>query len=90
MADDDMSGNGNGDRSDPTAPPDKPMEVEIHFVDSLPGGRAVMPVERDGKFAWLAVHGAISPQAAGEMVADLNYIISTGLWRQNWQPPKPE
>ncbi|MGW5736954.1 MULTISPECIES: hypothetical protein [Streptomyces] len=47
----------------------------------------VMPVEREGKFAWLVVRGHISPQAAREMVADLNYIIISGLWRQNW--PKP-
>lgn len=83
MADDDTAGGGDGDRPDP-------MEVEIQFVDSLPGGRAVMPVERDGKFAWLAVRGHISRQAAREMVADLTYIISSGLWLQNWPTPKPE
>ncbi|MGW6210998.1 hypothetical protein [Streptomyces sp. NPDC055109] len=90
MADDDMSADGNGDRPDPMTPPSAPMEVEIHFVDSLPGGRVIMPVEREGKFAWLAVRGHISRQAAREMVADLNYIIKLRLWRQDWEPPKPE
>jgi hypothetical protein len=63
------------------------MEISIEYVDSLPGGRVVMPVERDGAFGWLVVEGHVSRQAGAEMVADLGHIIHTGLWRQNWQPP---
>jgi hypothetical protein len=93
MADDDASTerNRNNEPSpEPAAPPDPQMEVPIELVDSLPGGRVVMPVERNGKFAWLVVHGHISPQARSEMAADLDYIIRSGLWRQNWQPPQTD
>ncbi len=66
------------------------LEIDIQFVDSLPGGRAVMPLERKGKFVWLAVRGHVSPQARDEMTADLTHILRSGLWQQNWQPPRPE
>lgn len=67
---------------------DESFEVDMEFVEALPGGRAVMPVERRGKFVWLVVHGHVSAQASTEMVADLNHIVRSGLWQQNWQPPQ--
>jgi hypothetical protein len=93
MADDDAATerNRNDEPSpEPVTPPDPQMDVHIQFVNSLPGGRAVMPVEEAGKFIWLVVHGHISPQAASEMETDLSHIIRSGLWRQNWQPPQPD
>lgn len=76
--------------NDNNTPDNEPMEIAMEFVDALPGGRAVMPVERKGKFVWLAVKGHVSPQACREMVGDLNHIVRSGLWRQNWQPPQAE
>lgn len=66
-----------------------PLAVDMRFVDELPGGRAVMPVEHEGGFVWLVVKGHVSPQARGEMVDDLNHIVRSGLWRQDWRPPRP-
>jgi len=68
---------------------ESPVEVSLEFVDALPGGRSMMPIEREGKFVWLAVHGEIKPRAAQEMVDDLNYMVRTGLWQQAWHPPQP-
>lgn len=70
--------------------PDELMHIDMEFVDALPGGRAVMAVERKGKFIWLAVQGHVSPQACREMVNDLNHIVRSGLWTQNWQPPQAD
>lgn len=67
---------------------DEEFEVGMEFVESLPGGRAAMPVECKGKFVWLVVNGHVSPQARDEMVTDLNHIVRSGLWQQNWQPPQ--
>ncbi|MET9729750.1 hypothetical protein ABZZ79_03485 [Streptomyces sp. NPDC006458] len=60
----------------------------MEYVDHLPGGRVVMPIEREGHFAWLIVRGHISPQARAEMLGDLRHIVRSGLWEQNWQPPQ--
>ena len=62
--------------------------VDMEYVDSLPGGRAVMAVEAKGCFTWLVVRGHVSQQARDEMVSDLNHIVGKGLWRQDWQPPE--
>ena len=66
------------------------FEVDMEFVDSLPGGKVVIPVERKGKFVWLTVKGHVSPQARQEMIASLNHIVRSGLWTQNWQPPQAD
>ncbi|MFI1723872.1 hypothetical protein [Streptomyces sp. NPDC020489] len=62
--------------------------IEMEYVDHLPGGKVVMPVEREGSFTWLIVHGHLSPQARHEMLQDLRQIVGSGLWTQNWQPPQ--
>ncbi|MET8818519.1 hypothetical protein [Streptomyces rochei] len=64
-------------------------EIEMHFVDSLPGGKVVMPFEKDGALAWVVVRGEISKQAGREMVAHMNHLVRSGLWRQNWRGPQP-
>ncbi|WP_406157674.1 hypothetical protein [Streptomyces canus] len=69
---------------------DHALEVDMEYVEALPGGRAVMPIEREGRFVWLVVEGHVSPQARTEMIKDLNHIIRCGLWVQNWQPPHTE
>jgi hypothetical protein len=63
-------------------------EVDIEFVDRLPGGRVVMPVEQKNRFVWLVVHGHMSPQAREDMVSALQRIVGNRLWEQNWQPPQ--
>ncbi|MGW2379262.1 hypothetical protein [Streptomyces sp. NPDC001658] len=85
MADNDAPAEGEG-----STPDDDSFEVEMEVVEALPGGRAVMPVERKGKFVWLVVDGHVSHQARTEMVADLNHIVRSGLWQQNWQPPQAD
>lgn len=65
-------------------------DVAMEYVDRLPGGRAVMPMEREGSFTWLVVRGHISPQARTEMLGDLRHIVRSGLWVQNWQPPQAD
>lgn len=92
MADDDATAdeNGRAEDAEPVQPPAPQFEIEMHFVDSLPGGRAVMPVEEQGRFGWLVVQGHVTPQARSEMLSDLRHIVQSGLWRQDWQPPAPD
>ncbi|WP_326780393.1 hypothetical protein OG481_09615 [Streptomyces longwoodensis] len=67
-----------------------PLEVDMEFVDSIPGERVVMPLERRGKWVWLVEKGHVSPEAMQQMVQDLNHVVRSGLWRQNWQPPQAD
>ncbi|MFF7259527.1 hypothetical protein ACFZCL_04425 [Streptomyces sp. NPDC008159] len=85
MADEDAQTEGNSEGDVTPA-----VEVDIEFVDALPDGRAVMAVESEGRFVWLAVRGHVSPQAREEMLSDLRYIVRAGLWQQNWLPPQAE
>lgn len=62
------------------------MEIDIQFVDSLPGGRAVMSLECDGTFVWLVARKHMSPEARQEMLNSLRHIVRSGLWQQNWPP----
>ncbi|MFD9905403.1 hypothetical protein [Streptomyces sp. NPDC059063] len=59
---------------------------DMEFVDWLPGGRAVVPVESQGRFTWLVVRGHVSEQARREFVREIQHIVGRGLWRQNWLP----
>ncbi|MFE9684115.1 hypothetical protein [Streptomyces sp. NPDC006285] len=59
----------------------------MEFVDSLPGGRVVLPlVEADGSLELLVTRGHVSTQARDEMVAGLQHIVRHGLWGQNGRP----
>lgn len=88
MADDDATAGENGRAEDEPVHPSAPQfEIDMHFVDSLPGGRVVMPVEEKGRFGWLVVQGHVTPQARSEMLSDLRHMVRSGLWRQDWQPP---
>ncbi|GGR90205.1 hypothetical protein GCM10010252_31340 [Streptomyces aureoverticillatus] len=59
-------------------------EFDMEFVDWLPGGRAVIPVESQGRFTWLVVRGHVSEQARQEFVREIQHIVGRGLWRQEW------
>lgn len=61
-----------------------PTHVDLEFVSGLPGGRAVQPAEKNGKFVWLVAKGAMTEQCRREMRDYMTHIVSTGMWTQNW------
>ncbi|GHA95082.1 hypothetical protein GCM10010330_56540 [Streptomyces tendae] len=64
--------------------PQPDAEFRMELVDSLPGGRAVMGVERKGEFMWLADRHHVSTQARDELLDQLGRIVREGWWVQNW------
>ncbi|MFD6415944.1 hypothetical protein [Streptomyces sp. NPDC060194] len=67
------------------APEKRPSaEFDMKIVPRLPGGRAVLPAEEDGRFVWLIAAGQMSEQCAREMTEYLNHIVASGKWVQNW------
>lgn len=63
-------------------------EFHMELVDNLPGGRAVIGVEQEGEFVWLASKEHVSEQARDEFVEQLTRIVHDGLWVQNWPLPQ--
>lgn len=61
-------------------------EVDIEFVDRLPGGRVVMPVEQENRITWLVVKKNMTRQARDEMVEGFQLMIHNRLWEQRWKP----
>lgn len=59
-------------------------EFRMELVESLPGDRAVIGVEQEGCFMWLASKKYIHPKAVDEFVEQLGRIVREGLWVQNW------
>lgn len=59
-------------------------EFRMELRDSLPGGRAVIGVEQEGEFIWLASRKHVSDQARDEFVEQLSKIVEQGWWTQNW------
>ncbi|KOG21754.1 hypothetical protein [Streptomyces viridochromogenes] len=59
-------------------------EFRMELVDSLPGGRAVIGVEQEGQFMWLASKGHVSEQARDEFVEQIGRIVRERWWVQNW------
>ncbi|MFE1587026.1 hypothetical protein [Streptomyces sp. NPDC059402] len=64
--------------------PQPEAEFRMELVDSLPGGRAVMGVERKGEFMWLADRHHVTPQARDEFIEQLTTIVRERWWVQNW------
>lgn len=64
-------------------------EFDMEMVPTLPGGRAIVPAERQGKFVWLVAEGHISQQCFDEMKEYLQHIVGTGMWSQNWDGEPP-
>jgi hypothetical protein len=56
----------------------------MELRDSLPGGRAVIGVEQEDEFIWLASKEHVSEQARDEFVDQLSRIVEQGWWTQNW------
>ena len=59
-------------------------EFRMELRDSLPGDRAVIGVEREGEFVWLASEKYVHPKAVDEFVEQLTKIVREGWWVQNW------
>lgn len=59
-------------------------EFRMEMRDSLPGGRAVIGVEQEGEFVWLASRQHVTEQARDEFVNQLQRIVREGWWVQNW------
>lgn len=62
----------------------QPVEFRMELRDSLPGGRAVVGVEKEGEFVWLASKEHVSEQACGEFVEAVTMMLKEGSWAQNW------
>lgn len=59
-------------------------EFRMELCESLPGGRAVVGVEQEGEFVWLASKQHVTEQARDEFVEQLGRIVREGWWVQNW------
>jgi hypothetical protein len=85
MADDENTESNDGEADgEETVQPDEPCVVRMELVDSLPGGRAVIGVEQDGEFTWLASKEHVSQQAVDEFVEQITRMVREGSWMQNW------
>jgi hypothetical protein len=59
-------------------------EFDMEFVPTLPQGRAVFLLEREGRFVWLVAEGAKTRQRLNEMRIYLEHIVKNGMW----SPPR--
>ncbi|MFC5202818.1 hypothetical protein [Streptomyces kaempferi] len=59
-------------------------EFRMELRDSLPGDRAVIGVEQEGEFLWLASRKHVTEKARDEFVDQLQRIVREGWWVQNW------
>lgn len=67
------------DQPEPPAP-----DVHVELRDSLPGDRAVMGIEQEGEFVWLASRKYVHPKAVEEFEDQLQRIARQRWWVQNW------
>jgi hypothetical protein len=63
-----------------------PVAAEFHMElrETLPGDRAVIGVEHEGEFMWLASEKYVHPKAVDEFTEQLQRIVREGWWVQNW------
>lgn len=59
-------------------------EFKMELRDTLPGDRAVIGVEQEGEFMWLASKKHLTQQAVDEFTEQLSRIVNEGWWVQNW------
>lgn len=79
MADgEDVTPQGDSESQQPRA------EIRMELRDTLPGGRAVIGVEQEGEFTWLASKEHVTEQARDEFVEQMTEIVRQGWWTQNW------
>ncbi|MFE6689616.1 hypothetical protein ACFVFQ_24450 [Streptomyces sp. NPDC057743] len=58
--------------------------MNITFVDELPGGRQVLPVECEGELVWFFARGAMTEEARDEMALYFRHLTDEGHWVQQW------
>ncbi|MFG3048092.1 hypothetical protein ACGFZR_24570 [Streptomyces sp. NPDC048241] len=63
-------------------------EFRMELRDTLPGDRAVIGVEQEGEFLWLASRKYVHPKAVEEFREQLERIVREGWWVQNWPGAK--
>ncbi|WP_432164926.1 hypothetical protein [Streptomyces sp. bgisy031] len=63
---------------------ERAAEFDMEFAPRIPGGRAIFPAEREGKFVFLVATGAMTQQCFDEMLRHLQAIVGAGQWSQNW------
>jgi hypothetical protein len=64
--------------------PEPRAEFRMELRDTLPGNRAVIGVEQEGEFMWLASREHLTQQAVDEFTEQLSRIVREGWWVQNW------
>lgn len=80
-----MADEGNAGPGDDEEVEVKPcVDIRMDLVDSLPGGRAVIGVEQDGEFVWLASKEHVTRQAVDEFVELMTKIAHEEWWVQAW------
>lgn len=79
-----MADEGNAGPNEEEAQAKPCVEIRMDLVDSLPGGRAVIGVEQDGEFVWLASKEHVSKQAVDEFVELMTKIAYEEWWVQRW------
>ncbi|MEV8396343.1 hypothetical protein [Streptomyces niveus] len=62
----------------------KPSTVRYEFVPSLPGGRAIFPIEREGELIFLVCLGEMSAKCRTELNEYAGHLTKTRQWDQNW------
>jgi hypothetical protein len=59
-------------------------QIRMELVDTLPGGRAVIGVEQEDEFVWLASKEHVTKQAVDEFVELMTKIADESWWVQHW------
>lgn len=75
-----------------SAEPAAAASVRVEFAPdgTMPDGRAVVPVEREGEMIWVVRKGEMSETARTEINHALQHIAHSGLWTQRWEDPQGE
>lgn len=67
--------------------------ARAELTDRLPGGRAVVRLEREGEIVLRFAEGHLSPQGRAELTELMQAGLDSGAWIQNWggrtEPPQP-
>jgi hypothetical protein len=70
-----------------TEQPQQQADIRVELRDTLPGDRAVIGVEQEGEFMWLASRKYVHPKAVEEFQEQLRHLVGNRLWIQNWPGP---
>lgn len=59
-------------------------ECQVELCDSLPGDRAVIAVEQEGRIVWIFSRKHATQRTVDEFRETIQRIVRDGLWVQNW------